>query len=104
MLFRAVSLPFGELISLRKPLLMKPSITDTIYRSAMHYRQTDICWTMNGAAFLKENHFLVGLSLDGTKETNDMYRHASGCESVFDRIFQAANCWKSTEWILISLQ
>ena len=40
--------------------------------------------------FLKENHFLVGLSLDGTKETNDMYRHASGCESVFDRIFQAA--------------
>ena len=51
MLFRAVSLPFGELISLRKPLLMKPSITDTIYRSAMHYRQTDICWTMNGAAF-----------------------------------------------------
>lgn len=49
--FQGGELPFGELISLRKPLLMKPSITDTIYRSAMHYRQTDICWTMNGAAF-----------------------------------------------------
>ena len=56
----------------------------------MHYRQTDICWTDEWCRFLKENHFLVGLSLDGTKETNDMYRHASGCESVFDRIFQAA--------------
>ena len=30
---------------------LKNVITDTIYRSAMHYRQTDICWTMNGAAF-----------------------------------------------------
>lgn len=41
-------------------------------------------------AFFKENHFLVGLSLDGIRETNDIYRHAAGYESVFERIFGAA--------------
>ena len=41
-------------------------------------------------AFFKENHFLVGLSLDGIRETNDIYRHAAGCGSVFERIFGAA--------------
>ena len=41
-------------------------------------------------AFFKENNFLVGLSLDGIRESNDIYRHAAGCESVFERIFGAA--------------
>ncbi len=41
-------------------------------------------------AFFKENHFLVGLSLDGIRETNDIYRHAAGCGSVFEHIFGAA--------------
>ena len=41
-------------------------------------------------AFFKENNFLVGLSLDGIRETNDIYRHAAGCGSVFERIFGAA--------------
>lgn len=41
-------------------------------------------------AFFKENNFLVGLSLDGIRETNDIYRHAAGYESVFERIFGAA--------------
>ena len=41
-------------------------------------------------AFFKENHFLVGLSLDGIRETNDIYRHAAGYESVFERIFGSA--------------
>lgn len=28
--------------------------------------------------FLKENHFLVGISVDGTRKTHDLYRHVSG--------------------------
>ena len=41
-------------------------------------------------AFFKENHFLVGLSLDSIRETNDIYRHAAVCGSVFEHIFGAA--------------
>ena len=35
-------------------------------------------------AFFKENHFLVGLSLDSIRETNDIYRHAAVCGSVLN--------------------
>ncbi len=44
--------------------------------------------------FFKENHFLVGLSLDGTPETNDKYRHAAGCKSVSNHILDAAKLLK----------
>lgn len=44
----------------------------------------------NWCRFLKENHFLVGLSVDGTKETHDTYRHTKGGEPTFDRIAHAA--------------
>lgn len=45
-------------------------------------------WWM--VCFFKENHFLVGLSLDSIRETNDIYRHAAVCGSVFEHIFGAA--------------
>jgi len=41
-------------------------------------------------AFLKENDFLVGLSLDGPRELHDAYRHAKGGQSVFDQVVAAA--------------
>ena len=56
----------------------------------MLFRQTGIFLDDEWCAFFKENHFLVGLSLDGIRETNDIYRHAAGCGSVFERIFGAA--------------
>lgn len=38
--------------------------------------------------FLKENHFLVGVSVDGTKETHDRYRHSAG-GGTYDRVKRA---------------
>ena len=42
------------------------------------------------AAFFKENRFLVGLSLDGDKETNDRFRRDPAGNSVYDRTLRAA--------------
>lgn len=40
--------------------------------------------------FLHDNHFLVGLSLDGPRHLHDVYRHDKGGRSVFDRVVRAA--------------
>lgn len=37
-----------------------------------------------------KNHFLVGLSVDGTKEIHDCYRHTKDGASTFDRIRSVA--------------
>ena len=42
--------------------------------------------------FLKENQFLVGLSVDGIKETHNRYRHTKSGEDTFDRAFAATVC------------
>ena len=42
------------------------------------------------AAFLAENEYLVGLSLDGPRELHDVYRHDAGGRPVFDRVLAAA--------------
>ena len=41
-------------------------------------------------AFLAENDFLVGLSIDGPRELHDAYRHDHGGRPVFDRVVAAA--------------
>jgi uncharacterized protein len=40
--------------------------------------------------FLRENKFLVGLSLDGPRHLHDAYRHDKAGHSVFDRVVRAA--------------
>lgn len=40
--------------------------------------------------FLRENRFLVGLSLDGPKRMHDAYRHDRNGRSVFDKVIRAA--------------
>lgn len=42
------------------------------------------------AKFLHDNHFLVGLSLDGTKQIHDKYRLDFQGNGTFDRVMQAA--------------
>ncbi len=42
------------------------------------------------AAFLAENDYLVGLSIDGPRELHDAYRHDRGGKPVFDRVLAAA--------------
>ncbi|HMQ69319.1 MAG TPA: anaerobic sulfatase maturase [Ignavibacteria bacterium] len=41
--------------------------------------------------FLKENNFLMGLSIDGTKELHDFYRVDKGGHGTFDKVVKAAN-------------
>lgn len=41
-------------------------------------------------AFLKENRFLVGLSIDGPRALHDRYRVLKNQQPTFDRVFQAA--------------
>ena len=41
--------------------------------------------------FFKENQFLIGLSIDGTKQLHDMYRHDKNGNPTFDRIKSAAD-------------
>lgn len=40
--------------------------------------------------FLKENNFLVGLSLDGPREMHDAYRRDKAGHSVYDKVVRAA--------------
>lgn len=42
------------------------------------------------ATFFAENHFLVGLSLDGTSETHDAYRRDAVGLPTFDRVLETA--------------
>ncbi len=48
------------------------------------------------AAFLKENHFLVGLSIDGPRELHDRYRINKGGAPTFDKVMAAANLLRRT--------
>ena len=48
----------------------------------------------NWCRFLAEHNFLVGISLDGTKEMHDHYRLDKGGNDTFDRVVKAINCCK----------
>jgi serine-type anaerobic sulfatase-maturating enzyme len=45
----------------------------------------------NWAEFLKQNRFLVGLSIDGPRELHDVYRVNKGGAPTFDKVMNAAN-------------
>ena len=47
--------------------------------------------------FLKENNFLVGLSIDGPRELHDKYRYDKGGKSTFDKVFRASELLKKHE-------
>lgn len=47
--------------------------------------------------FFHDNHFLVGLSVDGIKATHDSYRKASGDKDTFWQIMNAASLFKEME-------
>lgn len=49
------------------------------------------------AIFLKQHKFIVGVSLDGRVETNDLYRVMSNGEGSLKRILQGIECLKRWE-------
>ncbi|MEN6528311.1 MAG: anaerobic sulfatase maturase [Anaerolineaceae bacterium] len=44
--------------------------------------------------FFAENHFLIGISLDGPREFHDRYRHDKGASPTFDRVVQSIRLLK----------
>ena len=48
-------------------------------------RQNGLLLDSQWAAFFRENHFLVGLSLDGMKDTHDLYRLDAQGQGTFNR-------------------
>lgn len=57
-------------------------ITNTVQTNG---RRIDKEW----AAFLKENQFLVGISLDGTRDTHDRYRRTPAGKGTFQDVINA---------------
>lgn len=58
-------------------------------------RQIDNCLQTNGlllndewCSFLAENHFLVGISIDGPQDMHDHYRKSAGGLPTFDRVMR----------------
>lgn len=47
--------------------------------------------------FLKENRFLVGISIDGPRELHDKYRVTKGGKPTFDKVFNAIKLLKRYE-------
>ena len=41
-------------------------------------------------SFFKENNFLIGLSVDGTEEIHNSYRHTKSGDTTFDRVIHSA--------------
>lgn len=39
--------------------------------------------------FFKENHFLIGVSIDGIRQTHDQYRHGKKGEQTYERILKS---------------
>lgn len=46
------------------------------------------------AEFFKKNGFLIGISLDGSRQTNDRYRLSKNGESVFERVMESVSILK----------
>jgi uncharacterized protein len=55
-------------------------------------------------AFLKENDFLVGISIDGPREIHDNYRVSKGGKPTFDRVIRGLNYLKEhdVEWNVLT--
>ncbi|RPJ01844.1 MAG: anaerobic sulfatase maturase [Candidatus Aminicenantes bacterium] len=63
-------------------------------RISMSFQTNGILIDANWCRFLRENDFLVGLSLDGPRALHDAYRRDKAGRSVFDRAVRAARLMK----------
>lgn len=52
--------------------------------------------------FFKDNHFLIGLSVDGTEEIHNSMRHTHSGSGTFARVNQTAMLMDEYGWIIIS--
>jgi uncharacterized protein len=72
---------YKRVIQLQRPFTGKKEITNSLQTNGI---LLDDEW----CAFLKENDFLVGLSLDGPKDIHDRYRKDRGCKGSYDKVMR----------------
>lgn len=70
---------FEEFVSLVKQY-QKPGVTVT-YAFQTNGTLIDTKW----ARFFRRNHFLIGVSIDGTEEIHDYYRQDAGCHLTYEK-------------------
>lgn len=93
-----------------EPLLRPVSFYRRALELQRRYAQghvIDNCLQTNGlllndewCAFLAENHFLVGISIDGPQHLHDGYRRDAGGQPTFDRVMRSIELLKKhgVEW------
>ncbi len=72
---------YKRVIQLQRPFTGKKEITNSLQTNGI---LLDDEW----CAFLKENDFLVGLSLDGPKDIHDRYRKDRGGKGSYDKVMR----------------
>ncbi|GAB4343862.1 MAG: anaerobic sulfatase maturase [Candidatus Abyssubacteria bacterium] len=69
---------FKRVVSLQKPFAGRKTVANSLQTNGT-------LLTDEWCSFLKENGFMVGISLDGPKEIHDVYRHDRAGNGTFDR-------------------
>ncbi len=75
---------FRRVVELQKPHLHRKQIKNAIQTNGM--RLTD-----EWCGFLRENNFMVGISLDGPREVHDFYRKTRDGKSTFDEVMRGVH-------------
>ena len=63
---------------------------DKNHRSSFAFQTNGYIIDREWASFFRENNFLVGLSMDGSRRIHDMYRRGNDGEGSFRRVYAAA--------------
>jgi uncharacterized protein len=69
---------FRRVIALQRPFAEQKTITNSLQTNG-------VLLTDGWCRFLKENHFLVGISIDGPKDIHDRYRRDRNGNGTFDQ-------------------
>lgn len=72
---------FKRVVDLQKPFTNQKTIKNSLQTNGT-------LLTDEWCEFLKKNHFMVGISLDGPKEIHDRYRHDHTGRGTFDKVMQ----------------
>ena len=72
---------YRKVVELQRPYSSEKEITNSLQTNGT---LLDDEW----CAFLKENNFLVGISLDGPQEVHDRYRKDAGGKGSFDKVMR----------------
>jgi uncharacterized protein len=81
---------FKRVIELQKPFVKRKTITNSLQTNGT-------LLTAEWCQFLKKNHFMVGISLDGPKEIHDRYRRDRKGNGTFDQVMRGLNLLQKHE-------